>query len=199
MKKKKLHQLVFEDTLKKIEEASLDLRKKDFINSCKEAINDVGLSIDLDCENNFECIPKSPGIYCFWIKLENWINNNDFDWDKLIVEFCDDWEKPTESIKCYPKVNNKNLPKMLKEFSNEEWIPLYIGKSKNINQRVTQHVNLEAHKKTYALKLKSRKNCLKGVELEVTTIPFEVSEKSYFVISLIEQLIRNSYHPIIGK
>lgn len=79
-----------------------------------------------------------------------------------------------------------------------QWIPLYIGKSKNISKRLQEHVfSKDMNAKTYALKLSHRKN-LMGKSFRITAI--EVNVKNYdLILPVLESTLRNRINPIIGR
>ena len=80
---------------------------------------------------------------------------------------------------------------------NEQWLPIYIGKNKDIYKRIIEHIELSPKKNTYAMKLKHRVN-LHGLEFRVSTI--EIAVENYdFIVPHIERSLREVYHPLIGK
>jgi len=70
-----------------------------------------------------------------------------------------------------------------------EWIPLYIGKSKKINRRVEKHIFKELNKTTYALKLKARGN-LNDETFKLKTIKLEVTNYDS-ILPIIEKILRD--------
>lgn len=67
----------------------------------------------------------------------------------------------------------------------------------NIQKRIINHLNLSQDSRTYAMKLKSRKN-LYGLNFRVQHLELNVSNYS-FIAPHLEKLFRDKYNPIIGK
>lgn len=92
-----------------------------------------------------------------------------------------------------------NLRKVRINQHNElkEWIPMYIGKSKQIGGRIHQHIYKELGKPTFALKLNARQNMRdKTFRLSVIKVPHENYD---WVMPVIEKTLRNKFNPIIGR
>lgn len=90
----------------------------------------------------------------------------------------------------------------------EEWIPLYIGKSKELTLviddkkklsmgRIEQHYNHDAEHGTYSLKLNARKN-LSKVRTQLSVIDLDVNEFNT-IAPIVESAMRNKLNPIVGK
>lgn len=78
-----------------------------------------------------------------------------------------------------------------------EWIPFYIGKSRNLDKRIREHIFQDREKTTFGMKLKARKN-LYGLEFRVNYIKIDV--KNYdMIVPYVESTFRNKYNPIVGK
>jgi hypothetical protein len=133
---------------------------------------------------------KFPGIYLIEIK-----NNNKFDsFDSWVNKFKLEWEDEK-----YLKKFTPNLKKIRIKAHNElnDWIPIYIGKSKNIKSRVHGHIYKELNKTTFALKLLARKNLMNDT-FKLSALKIEV--KNYdALVPKIEWQLRNKINPIIGK
>lgn len=130
------------------------------------------------------------GIYLIEIK-----NNKRFDtYEEWIENFKSQWEDEKYLRKFTP-----NLKKMrIKAHSElEEWMPIYIGKSKNIGSRIHGHIYTELHKTTFALKLMARENLHDHIfRLKVC----KVSVTNYdAIVPQIERQLRNRINPLIGK
>ncbi|WP_439185907.1 hypothetical protein [Carboxylicivirga taeanensis] len=131
-----------------------------------------------------------PGIYLLEIK-----NNRQFEsFEEWVENFRAEWENEKYLRKFTP-----NLKKMRIRAHSElaEWIPLYIGKSKNISGRIHGHIYKELHKTTFALKLMAREN-LKNELFRLKTIKISV-ENYDAIIPRIEWQLRNQLNPLIGK
>lgn len=132
------------------------------------------------------------GVYLIEIK-----NNSEFsafnDWIEFFLPI---WLGENE---IYKRKFTPNLKKKRIKAHNNlgEWIPLYIGKSKNIRDRISGHIFSELDKTTFALKLLSRKNLYNNI-FRLSTIRVQV--KNYDIIMpIIESELRNKINPIIGR
>lgn len=133
---------------------------------------------------------KYSGIYLFEIK-----NNGNFSsFDKWINDFKLAWRDPE-----YFKQFTPDLKEMRIRSHSElnEWIPLYIGKSKNIEGRVHEHIFKDLHKTTFALKLLARTN-LQNDLFRLSTLKIDVSNYDA-IVPKIEWQLRNRINPIAGK
>ncbi|SFD61138.1 hypothetical protein SAMN05518672_102611 [Chitinophaga sp. CF118] len=79
----------------------------------------------------------------------------------------------------------------------DEWIPLYIGKSKNVGNRITEHIHQVKDRRTFSMKLKARTN-LHGEVLRVSWIPLDVVNYD-MIAPAIESMLRERINPITGK
>lgn len=79
----------------------------------------------------------------------------------------------------------------------KEWIPLYIGKSKNIGNRLREYRYLGRDNKTYALKLQSRDH-LKDDRFRISTVRIDVINFDW-IMPVAERYFRNERNPIIGR
>ena len=189
----------FDKCLNKMSDVIEPLRDEEFVTACEETLNGEGVTLELSKDNDLSVISDKSGLYCFWIKLTEWHQNSFDEWEDLVKQFADEWERPVGEIQYSPKSNKGNRIKRLKDYEDDEWIPLYIGKSENVQKRVRQHIELAPEKKTYALKLKARSKQLEGAEIEVTSLELDTCKENYFVVGLIEQLVRARMCSIIGK
>ena len=130
-----------------------------------------------------------PGIYRIDIAtddgggdLESWLNT-----------FKGEWEPP-DKFRSTPKTQKRRM-NAHKELL--EWMPLYLGKAKNIARRVNEHINLESEKSTFALKLNGRKAMTnRSFRLHV----LRLGEESYDLLAPpLEATLRNLYNPVVGK
>ena len=153
-------------------------------------------SIEFNIESANEIIDfdsmKFPGLYFFEVKNTQDIQNFT-DWSTWFLE---KWE-----YSHYKKSFTPNSRKMRllanKNSTNLQWIPLYLGKSRNVAKRIHQHINLELKKPTFALKLKSRTN-LTDLTFRVSTLKIDVVNYD-IIMPNIERALRNKYNPILGK
>lgn len=133
-----------------------------------------------------------PGVYLF--EVGNHDKNSDFKtWSK---DFLDKWQHDDYIKKFTPNSRKMRLKAHL-ESSGFDWVPLYLGKSRNIGNRVHQHIHLDLQKPTFALKLKSRQNIQ---ELSFRLSFAKIDVKNYNVIMpLVESQLRNRLNPILGR
>lgn len=151
------------------------------------------ISDEFDSKSLFQK-PKQQGVYLFELNLDN---------PKLvgtkratkIKNFSDSWAKKKNDSFFSSSVIKKRL--VLRKDFNEQWLPIYIGKNKDIHKRIIEHIDLSPKKNTYAMKLKHRTN-LHGLEFRVSIIAFDVANYD-FIIPHIERTLRDKYIPIIGK
>lgn len=151
------------------------------------------VSKDFDSKSLFP-YKKQQGVYLFELNLDS---------PKLvgkkretrIKNFAEEWSKKKNDSFFSSSVIKKRLK--LHEKYDEQWLPLYIGKNKDIYKRIVEHIDLPADKNTYAMKLKNRPN-IDGLEFRVSVIEFNV--KNYdFIVPHVERSMREKYNPLIGK
>ncbi|MBK6265337.1 hypothetical protein JKA74_09825 [Marivirga sp. S37H4] len=133
-----------------------------------------------------------PGVYL--IEVSNSDRVTDFnEWSE---NFLGKWHDEAYRKKFTPNSRKMRLKAHL-ESSNMDWIPLYLGKSRNIGKRVHQHIHLGLDKPTFALKLRARKN-IQDLAFRLSCIKIDV--KNYNVIMpLVESQLRNRINPILGR
>lgn len=142
-------------------------------------------------EDKFKQLNYS-GIYLLEIK-------NNF----VHAEFSE-WINDFESIwlgkeRCFEKCFTPNLKKKRINFHKElnEWIPLYIGKSKNIKNRLGEHFFKKLNQTTFSLKLLERKNLYSNI-LRLSTIQIDVVNYN-IIMPIIENELRDKLNPILGR
>jgi len=142
-----------------------------------------------DYETDLFTIPKKvKGIYFFEIKK----SDSSLSFNVWIDKFREKWD--IDHVRNRPTLRKKSLSNLLGY--SEEWIPFYIGKSNNIQNRVGQHISLE-NTSTYALKLITMGNLTNEI-FRLSYINID-TEHYDLVMPKIEQVLRDKYHPIIGK
>lgn len=144
------------------------------------------LETDLKCTPDLP--PKKNGIYRFDFFIED-DSGEVSDWMK---NFCEEWINT--DVTWVPGTRKKRISQH-KEL--REWIPLYIGKSKDVRQRVLQHLYQKIDATTFGMKLMGRKN-LYGKKFRVSWIPLEITHYD-FIAPALEQRLRNRFHPIVGR
>ena len=131
-----------------------------------------------------------PGLYRIDILTEG----NGCDYKTWIELFSKEWKHENYLKKFTP---NPKIKRIKCHDKLQEWMPLYLGKSKNVAHRVSSHIHLDLEIKTFALKLKARQN-MDLTKLRLHSINLEV--KNYDLIApRLESALRNRINPILGK
>lgn len=151
------------------------------------------VSNELESKNIFP-YKKQKGVYLFELNLDT----NHLTGTKRstkIKNFAEAWSKKKNDSFFSSSVIKKRL-KLRSDF-DEQWLPIYIGKNKDVYSRIKEHIDLSPIKNTYAMKLKHRTN-LHGLEFRVSIIEIDVFNYD-FIVPHIERSLREEYHPLIGK
>ena len=170
------------------------LRGDSYVNQCINNLSEKLIKIDFSTEDWLENIPKSYGIYLFWVNLQAW--NNDIDVLK------NEWVAAKELVKFVPRFNQARSKRTGLRAKSDACLPFYLGKSEKIADRVKQHVFIKPESGTYALKLGAmRKYNKKIYELGfyISHLEFPFSKKSAFLLEIIEAALREKINPIIGR
>ncbi|SDY07198.1 hypothetical protein SAMN05444411_1195 [Lutibacter oricola] len=129
------------------------------------------------------------GVYLLEIKKSEKFRN----FNEWFFDFEKNWIN--DKFHNTPRLRKKSIENLK---INDDWIPIYIGKSKNVGKRITQHLFLENQKNTYALKLES-KGFLDNDNLRVKTINLDYIDNYDQLVPVIENELRIRFNPIIGK
>jgi len=179
-------------TIKEIDESLSKI-----VSSLEDEIAKLNFEKICDFQLNKQQIPeipwgdlKYPGVYMLEIKNKG--NHSSFK--SWIDDFRIIWEDEKYMKHFTPNLRKKRI----KEHDKlEDWIPIYIGKSRNIEGRIHGHIFKDLYKTTFALKLNAREN-LKDETFRLSTIKCEV--KNYnLVVPLLESRLRNRVNPVIGR
>ncbi len=155
------------------------------------------LKFDPICEFNMTTASNIPwdklqhkGIYL--IEINNSTKHQTIgDW---VEAFQAEWELEEYKRRFVPNLKKKRI-KMHSEL--KEWMPIYLGKSRNIKKRVYEHIFIDLHRNTFALKLNSRENMQnKSFRLNILKID---TENYDWVVPKLEKYFRDKINPIIGK
>lgn len=139
---------------------------------------------DLIDENKEIC-----GIYYFQIKF-----NDDIPEDNTKADFLiNKWNDKRKHI---PPIIKKNIDNKVKR---DCWIPFYLGKCKEVYGRVKEH--LVGESTTSSLRLNEiESRIFKNAEYKISILNLEeFSGCSYWVVSKIEENIREELNPICGR
>ncbi|URC11912.1 hypothetical protein [Flavobacterium sp. B183] len=135
-------------------------------------------------------ILNHPGIYLIEVR-----NNEKF---KIYEEWVNDFKFRWENEDYVKKFTlNFKLKRIKAHNELKEWIPLYIGKSKNIKSRLHGHIYKELSKTTFAMKLLARENMKKEI-FRISIINLELTNYDA-IVPVIENQLRNRINPLIGK
>lgn len=139
-------------------------------------------------------IPWNELVYSGVYLLEIRNDKKSDQFELWIDSFREKWEDEKYMRKFTPNIKKKRI----KTHNDlKEWVPIYIGKSKNIGSRVHGHLYTELNKTTFALKLLAREN-LFNESFRLHTIKINV-ENYDAIVPRIEWQMRNKINPIIGK
>ncbi len=135
-----------------------------------------------------------PGVYFFEMKVPSHTN---FGKDvKIILQnFKNLWSHPDYHKRWTPSVKDSRI-KVHNSFK-DDWIPLYIGKSRCLGKRIKEHIEMDLTKTTFAMKLNARKN-LHGIKFRVRYIKIEVNNYN-MIVPHVESRLRDRYNPIVGR
>lgn len=190
------HSRIFNKAIEALQPINELLNKDKFVKSCEKRLCEKGIKFEV-CETDQISVPfNGSGIYMFWANFSEW-NKSNKPWDALLSEFLDNWDKPEENISYFPKSNRKRS--ILGNYDINDFVPFYLGKSKNLADRVNQHLYLEPNKRTYALKLNHRCDLLRGIIFEINWLPLETTKSTYFLVDKVESILREHFMPIVGK
>jgi hypothetical protein len=158
-------------------------------------IADIAASVDMPliCLMSDEAeIAKHtyPGVYRIDVQTDG-SGKTLADW---IGAFQAEWEHAEFKKSFTPNLKKKRIAA---HTTLPKWMPLYLGKSKNVAKRVLEHINLSLEKTTFALKLRARPAMASRVfrfhALEVRVENYDV------IVPALEAALRNRFHPLIGK
>ena len=130
------------------------------------------------------------GLYL--IEIKNDFTHEVFkDWAD---DFCFRWTDP-EYVKRW--VSKPKKMRLAKHQELKDWIPLYIGKSKKIKDRILEHIYLKLDQPTTGLKLKVREN-MQNETFRISYI--NIPTQNYdWVMPKLEKILRDRLNPIIGR
>lgn len=151
------------------------------------------LSFEYVCElSDKEMIAKQTyqGIY----RIDIFTSRDNDDFASWVAKFRAEWDLPEYSKKFTCTTKDKRISR---HGVLEDWMPLYIGKSKKVGVRVSDHLNLPLEARTFALKIQSRPN-MRYRRFRLSTIPLNV--QNYDLIApILERELRERLNPIVGK
>ena len=137
----------------------------------------------------FNTLP-SMGVYLIEIK----ISNSELSIQDWIGSFKNKWEHSDFVARFVP---NTRIGRIRKHQEATKWLPIYIGKSRNIQSRLKEHIYKKMKENSGGLKLIERKN-IYGEIFRVSSISINVNNYD-LIIPQIERYFREKYNPILGK
>ena len=163
----------------------------------RNAAENMQFSVVCEFELTDESIKEIPwqaiqysGIY--FIEIKNCNRHSSFE--SWVTEFKTNWTNEKYKRRFVP---NPKKYRIDKHSELTTWIPLYIGKSKNISKRFWEHVYLGLDRPTFALKLLSRDH-LKNNRFRLSAIKIDVGNYDW-IMPVLENYFRNKINPIIGR
>lgn len=130
------------------------------------------------------------GLYQIDVRTEN----GPADVKQWISALRLEWEHPDFLKKFTANFKEKRIRQ---HTTLPEWMPLYIGKSKQVGKRVWEHINLDLTKSTFAMKIKARPT-MAARQFRLST--FRLDVKNYNIIApALESAFRDRINPLIGK
>lgn len=157
----------------------------------KKTVSELEMEYICELSNEPKILLQSyPGIYRIDVSTAGTLG----DLATWIGEFRSEWEHQDFLKKFTP---NFKLKRIAQHTKLNEWMPLYLGKSKNVGKRVHEHINLELEKTTFALKLKARPT-MAARKLRLMTLHLPVQNYNLIAPAL-EAELREKFNPLIGK
>jgi hypothetical protein len=159
----------------------------------EESITFVNQS-DFDGKEIFNATNQK-GLYLFELNLDSVKLKNANNSDK-IENFANNWSTEKLSTFYASKIVDIRMKKQL-SCPPDQWLPVYIGKSEDLDKRIKEHINKPPASKTYAMKLNHRTS-MHGLEFRVTKIVLNIDNYD-FIVPYLERVLRDKYLPIVGK
>lgn len=131
-----------------------------------------------------------PGVY----KIDIRRSGDHATFKDLAKWFCSEWVTDEYERKHVPNPKKKRL-NAHRELG--DWIPLYIGRSRDIAGRISGHIHLSLEQPTTALKLKARANMASQC-FRLSTIHLAV-ENYDLIMPQVERALRDRHNPILGR
>lgn len=151
------------------------------------------LAFQVICELNNEHViaqQKYPGLYRIDIRSTEPYR----DFAEWVSWFNSEWVRDEYERKHTPNPKKKRIAA---HSELKEWVPLYLGKSRDIASRVWEHINLKLEQPTTAMKLKERVN-LAGHRFRLSTLRVDVDNYD-LIMPKLESAFRDIYNPILGR
>jgi len=166
------------------------ITKENLITLCEFDLNDLE-----SVKEKTQVLRKVKGIYLFEIYkqesllFDEWIEQFTIKFRGFENKYLQKWT---------PNIVGKSTKLHLNKNSSAEWIPLYIGKSQNIADRIDKHLTSKLGFPPSALKLNDRKN-LNDEHFRIQYIDFSYLRNYEAIVGLIEKKLREEINPIAGR
>lgn len=152
------------------------------------------IPLNIEADNDSLLLNSRPGIYYFEAKF-NFLSIaelNDFgrSWGTIRGD-----NGPEGISRYYPNRAKHHV----KRLAHNRFIPFYLGKREDISKRIINHLDGEEKSRTYSLKLRSRPELLRAIQLKYSYCVFDISPECYFGVEILERSVRELLNPIIGK
>lgn len=134
---------------------------------------------------------RFPGLYLIEIRVDPEPQPDIKSW---MTDFKAAWDREEFKKSFVPSCQKARMKRHLKL---QEWMPVYLGKSKKVGHRVWEHLHLEAEKSTFALKLKAR-DLLGSNQLRLSVLRLPVVNYDVLAPKL-EAAMRRKFHPLVGR
>lgn len=193
------HTEIFNKAIVLLNSVNKLFEEDEFISSCANTLSATANGLPFQVGTLLSVPYTDSGIYMIWADFSNWKNDSEQSWEELFSRFLDEWNTPTEPVLYFPKATKKSI-KNAKNYLRTDMIPFYIGKAKNISERIiNEHLDGNSTEMPYALKLNSRVDFLNAINFKITYLPLETDDDTYFVVERVEYLLRKKLKPLIGK
>ncbi|WP_028560619.1 hypothetical protein [Paenibacillus pinihumi] len=158
----------------------------------------------------FSVFREEVGVYLFEANFSAYFNNwrkgvEDVESSLLVEKWCEEIKKLWSGVEKSPAFyKSRALQHFVTEEQNkfrDDWVPLYVGKSMNVQNRVYEHIEGKSSM-TYGMKLSHRELLQQqGIQFRVSYSPLEElsDDVMYKLVAVIENQVRAKYNPIIGR
>lgn len=192
---KDIHTLKFSEKGRSLETMDrifrLDNKLSSLFKNFGRIVQDLEMSLVCDLANTAKIAKQDyQGIY----RIDISTKGSSRDLMTWIKEFREEWEHPDFLRRFTPNLKDIRINSHTKLLP---WMPLYIGKSKNVGARVLEHINMGLDKNTFALKLAARPT-MQNRRFRLHTLELPVTNYNILAPAL-ESALRNRFNPIVGK
>jgi len=181
-------------------------------------------------KDKLDGLPNNAGLYFFEIGLKKLYEKEMEldDWDiqkgktlfsikrKHFYDFFNGlWNAPDKRYEStYPKIIRGRFFKYhyrkrpyRNSFETEDWVPFYLGTSKDILKRVNEHIDCKqskysSMKLSHFLGENGSENlifCDLPIRVSVSEIPDIDKDRRYILVTEVERILRETLHPLVGK